>query len=410
MFGNNFITSDNKQLIIIDFGELNVNAGPDFLDAKIEYDGHIWAGAIEFHVKGSDWYRHKHQNDPAYGTTIAHFVYENDQIVNLNGIDLPTVELRSIVDLRHYEGYRNLVGNQEIIPCASQLHNVKPKVLEEQKLHSLNERLREKSLVILSDLETVNGDRAKAYLMAVARCFGNKVNQPLFEQLILNLEMRWLAKLNYDCFRIEALFLGLGGFLQGVESSEPYFLKLKEEFHYQKLLFQIQRYTISGWKYSRMRPGNFPDRRLAQLAHFTANFFQEVSDSDQISALNEIHRLCQIELNDFWKAHYRLDKTAKNESNPNLSNDFINLLQINASIPFNYAIGWLLGDETQRNQSIQQLKLIAPEKNSIVLDWQRVGISSSTAFDSQALLAIKKQSCIKKKCLFCGIGKSILNR
>ncbi len=410
MFGSNFVTHENKAITILDFGELNVNAGPDFLDAKIDYDGHTWAGAIEFHVKGSDWYRHNHQNDPAYGTTIAHFVYENDQIVQLNGVDLPTVELKNQVDLRHYEMYKKLLNNKDIIPCASQIKNVPLSVFHAQMLLSLHSRLREKSLIILSDIETVSGNQTKAYLLAVARCFGNKVNQLLFEQLILKLEMKWLAKLNYDCFRLEALFLGLCGFLESEGINEPYFLSLKEEFNYQKILFGFKSFFLTGWKYSRMRPSNFPDRRMAQFAHFTANFLLNQPMIDQFLELKQIDSVAQLKLNDFWKTHYRIHNSTKISSDPNLSNDFVDLLKINVCIPFNYAIGWLQGDDVQRNKAIQQLKLIAPEKNTILKDWNSMGISALNAFDSQALLALKKQSCIKKNCLFCGIGKSLLNR
>ena len=71
LLGSLFTTVDGDQLDIIDFGEYNLNAGPDFLDCIVELNGQKWAGPIEFHVRASDWRRHGHQDDPAYSNVIA---------------------------------------------------------------------------------------------------------------------------------------------------------------------------------------------------------------------------------------------------------------------------------------------------------------------------------------------------
>ena len=44
-------TVDDKNLQIIHPGNLNLNAGPDFSEAKIKIDGTTWIGNIELHIK-----------------------------------------------------------------------------------------------------------------------------------------------------------------------------------------------------------------------------------------------------------------------------------------------------------------------------------------------------------------------
>src|SRR6185369_475245 len=72
-------TAAGETLQIIQQGNYNTNQGPDFSDAKIKIGDTIWAGAVELHIKTSDWIKHKHQSDPNYRNVILHVVWENDE-------------------------------------------------------------------------------------------------------------------------------------------------------------------------------------------------------------------------------------------------------------------------------------------------------------------------------------------
>ena len=79
---------------MINPGEYNRDAGPDFFNARINIDGTEWAGNIEIHIRSSHFDTHGHQNDPAYNNVILHVVAENDKIVfNSRGEELLTVAL-----------------------------------------------------------------------------------------------------------------------------------------------------------------------------------------------------------------------------------------------------------------------------------------------------------------------------
>ena len=410
LVGNTFLTTSNQLLQVIDFGEHNANAGPDFLDAKINFDGQIWVGAIEFHVNSSDWFRHNHQNDPAYGNVIAHFVYTFDMELINNGSVVPTVELKSKIDPAHYKKYQQLIHTHTEILCQNSIKEVSHEKLEEQKLHSLNQRLWFKSIRILQDLETYHGDRSDAYYLALARAFGGKVNQLPFEQLMSKINTKWFAKLNYDPFRIEALFFGMAGLLPSNVLEDDYLNSLVQEFDYLKKLFGITQPPILGWKYSRMRPANFPDIRIAQLVQFIIKFPNSDLFFKTDWSLKSFYKGELSGLHEFWNQHYRLSTKKSKNISPKISKEMYDLILINAIIPFHYAIGLFEGNEEIKTACLKFLKTLKPEKNTKMSQWQSTGVSLSSAYDTQAFLALLKQACIQKKCLTCAIGKEILKK
>src|SRR5204863_2306872 len=65
-------TTIGEKVQIIFPGKYNTNQGPDFTDAKIKIGNTTWAGAIELHLKTSDWGKHNHENDKNYKNVILH--------------------------------------------------------------------------------------------------------------------------------------------------------------------------------------------------------------------------------------------------------------------------------------------------------------------------------------------------
>lgn len=408
MLGDQFKTVDGRSIEVIDFGELNLDAGPDFLDAKLKIDGTVWAGAVEFHINASDWYRHQHQFDPAYEAVIAHFVLHYDRDVLVKFTPLPTVELKSLIDRNHLRQYENMIKAKSTILCESQFPKDKSDVIAEELIIKIRQRLWRKSINIIQCIESQNGDRKKGLLVAFARIFGGKVNAMPFELLVDQIEIKWLAKLNYDKFRVTALFLGLSGLIPE-NPYEQYVMDLKKEFDYQRRLFSIVPIPAASWKYSRMRPQNFPDRRIAQFALFVNQFLKMNQNIESIDEINHFKANFQLKLHPFWQSHYRLLNRSKQKLSVSLSGNLLNLLLINGVVPYIYSQGIWKGEDELTENAIRLLQTIPAEKNNLTKQWGELGFSAKTAFDSQALIELINLGCKQKNCLFCSIGKSILN-
>ncbi|MDQ3552472.1 MAG: DUF2851 domain-containing protein, partial [Bacteroidota bacterium] len=64
--------------------------------------------------------------------------------------------------------------------------------------------------------------------------------------------------------------------------------------------------------------------------------------------------------------------------------------------------------EIHKEKAIKWLENIKGEKNNITTGFKQIGVSSTTAFDSQALLELKNEYCSNKRCLTCAVGNFIL--
>ena len=110
---------------ILDYGTYNqFESGPDFFNASIQLDQLKWYGNVEMHIRSSDWLRHNHHKDEAYNNVILHVVYENDLLINQFGFEIPTIELKNIIDWNHFNNYQNQSQKANKILCGSQFNSV----------------------------------------------------------------------------------------------------------------------------------------------------------------------------------------------------------------------------------------------------------------------------------------------
>ena len=69
------MTVRGQTVKVLEPGEWNLEAGPDFLHAALEVDGVRRTGDVEVHMRPGDWRSHGHAQDPAYANVIAHVTW-----------------------------------------------------------------------------------------------------------------------------------------------------------------------------------------------------------------------------------------------------------------------------------------------------------------------------------------------
>ena len=402
-------TQKNKVINIIAVGIHNKNAGPDFINAKIEIDEIIWAGNIEIHLKSSEWYAHRHHEDKAYESVILHIVWQHDVEIFLpSGNILPTLEIAPHVDKKIIDKYHNFFTKKiNWIPCENNFTEV-PKIHFKNWLERIFfERLERKTQKVYQLLDESKNDWEAVLFYLLAHNFGLKINADAFFAIAKTISFNTVRKIAFDPIDLEALFLGQANLLENENIDENYFLELKKRYEYLKMKFQIQKKPQKKITFFRLRPPNFPTIRLSQLAQLYAKHQNLFSKIINIPSLNQLEQIFKVNTAPFWQNHYTFEKQSPKKTKSN-SLKFIHLIVINTLIPLRFAYEKKL-DILNEETLLELIKQLPPEINTITHNFQKLGTPIPSAFYSQSLLELKNEYCNPKKCLQCSVGFYLMN-
>ena len=104
--------------------------------------------------------------------------------------------------------------------------------------------------------------------------------------------------------------------------------------------------------------------------------------------------------------HYNFNSPCK-KSSRKISKAFIDLLLINTIIPLKFIYANYNKTDT-REDLLKLVSKISPEKNSIIERFLGLGITVKNALETQSLLQLNNNYCIKKNCLKCAVGYNLI--
>lgn len=396
------MTEQGLPVEVIDTGYRNTDSGPDFLEARIKIGEQLWAGHVEIHVRTSDWNRHGHQHDKAYQNVILHVVYENDSWVNT----IPVVKLKGHFKASLYDNYEHFVNSQRWIACERHLDDVQVFSRNAWLERMAIERLQEKAKFVEKLLISNKFDWEDTLYRLLLRYFGMKVNNEAFETLASLLPFKTLLKHADQLLPLEAMLLGCAGFLE-LDSPEEYPRLLKREFEAMKAKFGLLSMPVEQWKFLRMRPGNFPTVRLAQMAqiiHLHGCLFSKIKEA---STVNEVKALFDVTASEYWDTHFRFSVVGPAKPK-HLGEGTADVLLINAIIPLLFSYGKFHKDQRYCDKALLFLEQTSSEDNTIIRYFNHRGMPAQNAMQTQAMLHLYNNYCKRKRCLECSIGNILL--
>lgn len=401
-------TVGGEPIQIIRPGEFNTNQGPDFLNASIKISSTTWVGNIELHVKASDWNLHRHTEDNNYRSVILHVVWESDiPIADQWGNPLPTLILAHRISGLLLQKYEDMVGACSAIPCSSSIAVVPELIWMGWKARLVAERLQRKAQTIQQYLNETNSHWEEVFWWMLAGNFGITVNKAAFEAIARSLPITILAKHKHQIHQLEAFLFGQAGLLDSEFGDDyPRMLQREYRFYQKKYHFEPVHQPVH---FLRMRPGNFPTIRLAQLAKLiqqSTHLFDKVKSASQVQ---QIKAMLSVTANDYWHYHYRFDENSAFKPKM-LGSQMRDNIIINTIVPMVFAYGHLMHEQSCKNKALQWLENIKPEQNRITGEWVQLGLSNGSAFESQAYIELYRAYCSHKHCLSCAVGASILKR
>lgn len=167
---------DGRPIRVVYPGRWSNGYGPDFRGALLQFGlAPPVRGDVEIHVRASDWFRHRHDADPAYDRVLLHVVWHADAA--LSG---PVAELRRFLSLEEAARY-SCISTPRVDPCAA--------LSERRSLADIvrlieaagDRRLAARASALAGDIECFGADQA--LYRAMMQALGYSQNTAPFQQL-----------------------------------------------------------------------------------------------------------------------------------------------------------------------------------------------------------------------------------
>ena len=261
-------------------GRWNLEAGPDFLDAVLEVDGHPEPlhGDVEVHIHPLDWTAHGHAGDPAYRNVIAHVTYfEGSLEPRVLPSEVLQVALRPCmpdtdltfesIDITAYPYAATTLPS----PLAEHVAGWNPDEIEALLDAAGAERIRRKAECLR--IRIARTTEEQALYEDVMGALGYKLNSIPFRLLASRVSMRELrTRCKQDPEQAYAILCAVSGLLP--KTADPAWDSDTRTFvrRLWDAWWRVQGSYDDGilssdiWRLARIRPHNHPLRRLAGAA------------------------------------------------------------------------------------------------------------------------------------------------
>ena len=267
------VADTGERLYIIFPGRVSNTSGCDFKDAVFTVNGRIISGNIEVHCRSSQWQSHGHHQDPKYNNIVLHVVWQRDsQTLTLlqNGQAVPTICLGSFIN-SPLEELVNVPANfQSSCPAASRHSNADN--IDALLTAAGVKRFKTKTV---SFRKALNKEDARQVLYrGIARALGYAQNAEPCQELARRLPVNELIRNGKPAedFIMQALLLGYAGLLP---SQRHRSVKDREAVKLQKIWQSTgitETMKEADWCFFRVRPDNFPARRLVALSCLVSRY------------------------------------------------------------------------------------------------------------------------------------------
>ncbi|MGA1978469.1 MAG: DUF2851 family protein [Bacteroidales bacterium] len=400
-----------KKITVIHPGEYNRDSGPDFFNARLIIGGTEWAGNVEIHTRSSHFDSHGHNLDHAFDNVILHVVAENDRkVFNSKGVEILTASLA--FNDRLYDRYLDLVNNPATIACQQEINKLDHLYIHQWLGSLVIERLQEKSEQILRILTETGNDWEETFYRLITRYFGFRVNTEPFEMLAAALPFRIIRKHSDSIFQIEALLYGTAGMLNEElfreALSDDYYVSLIKEYKILSAKYSLNHIHGWLWKFSRLRPANFPTLRISQLASLLTAAGGLFSRTLEAKDVRQMKELFNATASGYWDTHFVFGRKSRKylKSTGLQATD---ILLINAVIPAIFVYGKYRDSPDFCERALLFLEETDADKNTITDEWKTLGINVDSAFISQGLIQLRNSYCRKRRCLDCRIGNKLIS-
>lgn len=315
-------TADGRALEVITPGRYNSDRGPDFLRATLRIADKLVEGDIECHLHAADWEAHGHHRDPAYNDVILHIALATTAppslVLRENGLPIPQIFLP--------ENFVRVFALETTPLLTCPLSQTSPEKIFATVLHAGALRLEAKAEAFAEQVQQNSWDQA--VYRGLAEALGYEKNQTPFRKLaemlpidLLFAELRAVREYEPEIL-LEALLFGAAGFLveenfAAEDEATAFIAPRRKIWERLRHTLQLRPLRPEEWYFFRLRPANFPTRRLAALCQVILKFYRSgilEHLAATVQAWGAVPKKLMGELlqyficpaQGFWQTHYEL--------------------------------------------------------------------------------------------------------
>lgn len=270
-FGRDFRTTCGRPVRIVQFGEWNRGAGPDFIQTAVEIGGELRTGPLELDPDSAAWEAHGHATNPCFRDVVLHVVFQaggrTGFIRNCDNREVPQVLITETQLSDALNRPQREVAIAHPGRCVFPLRNLTTSavasLLDEAAAYRAN-------LKAARWLKTADAHgRDAALFQATAETLGYRGNALAMRLLA---QRAPLALLKAEGAAAEAVLFGTAGFLaprlheQAPPDTRDYLRGLWDDWWKSRARFETQDGREILWKTHGQRPANHPHRRVGALA------------------------------------------------------------------------------------------------------------------------------------------------
>ena len=281
--GRNDLETEEGAVKVLYRGRMNDGSGADFRDAVIQTNHGRLTGDIEIHTKSSDWRAHRHHLDPLYNRVILHVVLRHDikqSVILQNGQNVPTLTHQKLLAIPD----EHSPFTASLIPC----QGTRKKRDVELIGHILDMAGEQRFQARAAGYQAVSSpdEAGQALYRGIMAGLGYAQNKHPMTELACRLPLRKLESMvtaempDMECMvRFQAMLLGVAGLLPSQRAQQP--VKAKNDSWVDGLerLWAANGEAITmsetDWQFFRVRPGNFPTRRIAAMSRLLLRYRAE---------------------------------------------------------------------------------------------------------------------------------------
>lgn len=315
-FGRNFRTTAGKTVNIIQFGEWNRGAGPDFNQTAVEIDGEVRTGPLELDPVAADWETHGHATNPAFRDVVLHVVFQPDPrrlfTRTLDHREIPQVVITEMQLSDALSRPQREVAIAHPGRCVTPLKHLPAGSVERLLGEAAAFRATSKAARWLR-MEDAHG-RDAALFQATAETLGYRGN---------TLPMRLLAQraplalLKSEGDAAESILFGTAGFLSADQhelapsDTRDYLRRLWDTWWRIRGRFETSGERVIPWRTHGQRPANHPHRRTGALAVLAGVWpqYRRLALARPFHAKPLMDFLQGLE-HEFWSHHHTLASSA----------------------------------------------------------------------------------------------------